>query len=514
MANIKFYSDPEKKIQIYPEIEPNGIFPGVTVGLADNLISPDGIVDTSSFIYRTSDKTQNIDDGYAQLQKLIGATTSTTVNENITTNILATGVTSVSVNSTTFKSKISVSGTYNFIYTAGQWTLNSNNIVLSDYGITITGGTAATNDNIQIVYVAAQVGTITISNPTAIYSIGMNQFNINGNKILTGYTIDTSGNIVPAVNSYVIYFKCLGGNTYTIYNSAVSSTTRAAYSSIIPTTISTGLTVLTAVTTASFGQTVTNDSTHTYYQTASNGYMCIATTNTTNLCCHLTWSGYNDSVYESYFESTLSIPYIDENGVIISNYGIPYIDSTYYDELDFSNHKYYKRVSRIAYSSENLTTISGQTSHYIYDNNWIYYGTATVVYILNSSLSNAYKVSDFGTEEFLDTTLALTATIFYQNNLRDKLRNSVEVITNKVTSILSSSTDIQYPSAKAVYNVQNALRKILGIDTDTFSITSTYTVGSYVVYNNQLWKCTTAVTAAGAWTGTTNWTLSYLFTAS
>lgn len=39
-----------------------------------------------------------------------------------------------------------------------------------------------------------------------------------------------------------------------------------------------------------------------------------------------------------------------------------------------------------------------------------------------------------------------------------------------------------------------------------FSPTSTYAVGTYVVYGGAFWRCTTAVTTAGSWTGASNWT--------
>lgn len=39
-----------------------------------------------------------------------------------------------------------------------------------------------------------------------------------------------------------------------------------------------------------------------------------------------------------------------------------------------------------------------------------------------------------------------------------------------------------------------------------FSPTSTYAVGAYVVYGGAFWRCTTAVTTAGSWTGASNWT--------
>ena len=39
-----------------------------------------------------------------------------------------------------------------------------------------------------------------------------------------------------------------------------------------------------------------------------------------------------------------------------------------------------------------------------------------------------------------------------------------------------------------------------------FSSSSTYAVGEHCTYNGALYRCTTAVTTAGAWTGSTNWT--------
>jgi len=43
-----------------------------------------------------------------------------------------------------------------------------------------------------------------------------------------------------------------------------------------------------------------------------------------------------------------------------------------------------------------------------------------------------------------------------------------------------------------------------------FSESSTYPKDAIVIYDAKLWKCHTAVVAAGAWTGTTNWTQIHL----
>ena len=41
---------------------------------------------------------------------------------------------------------------------------------------------------------------------------------------------------------------------------------------------------------------------------------------------------------------------------------------------------------------------------------------------------------------------------------------------------------------------------------NNFSTSATYSVGDFAIYQNELYKCHTAVSTAGSWTGTTNWT--------
>ena len=640
MATVKFYNDKDKINQVYPEIDPDGNYPGVSVGLANNLTSPDGVDDAEIWNYRSTGGTQDISDGYASLKRLVGTTESSTIEESLVYNLLTTGVTAITVNKNTFKTKISTTGTYNFIYTptityssnlvyslnkstfanyvsqktgtytftytavvspvdtssvistftqstfvskvnetpdtytftyngsnwqldetnvtmsqygivtngsetngttitvyytsnswyygnasismnnygisttgsesvgdtitinyvSNGWELNNSVVTLADYGITITEGNAAVDDNIQIVFVAEQIGVIQVANPTGLFSTGLNQFNKeDGSQIFRNHTISSSGVISTATGYYVIYFKCLGGNTYTIYNSTESSTVRVGWSSGVPTT-SSNVTLLSTSSTATSGQSLYNTNYVSYYTPSSNGYLVVATSDIDNLCCHLTWSGYNDEVYETYSDYTLPIPYKDNSGDVITDYGLCYLNGTYYDEINFEDFKWYKRTTRISYSTENLATVQALGVPYLYDANWIYYGIDTITYNI-SEISYAYRVSDFGTEQFIGTTLNLRANVFYQQNLKDKLRRSVEVVDNKVESVSINSTHTEYLSAKGSFDLDHALRHILGLDVDTFSTSSTYAVGDYVVYNGKLWKCKTAVTKAGAWTG-------------
>ena len=117
MATIKFYSDEAKTKQVYPEIDPVGNYPGVTVGLADNLISEDANSWVrESFQFRSTANKKSVADGYAALEKLKGALKTDTIPESINYNLLTTGVKSILLNTETLKTQISETGVYNFIY--------------------------------------------------------------------------------------------------------------------------------------------------------------------------------------------------------------------------------------------------------------------------------------------------------------------------------------------------------------------------------------------------------------
>ena len=46
-----------------------------------------------------------------------------------------------------------------------------------------------------------------------------------------------------------------------------------------------------------------------------------------------------------------------------------------------------------------------------------------------------------------------------------------------------------------------------GFPCPAFADTETYAVGAFATYNGQIWRCKTAISTAGSWTGTTNWSL-------
>lgn len=601
MAEIKFYQDAEKTNQVYPEINPDGIYPGVTVGLADNLTSEEGVVDTDEWQLRTTGGELDVSDGYATLRNLIGSTESSTVEESLTYNLYTTGITAITTNLETFKTQISNSGFYNFTYvpiisytsdlvyhlneisfatatsqTAGtytftyqaeivrqdpsslistfntatfiskvdenpsnytfiydgtDWKLNDETVTLSQYGITISGtlvenstftivyaannwyynssaismgnygitttgtehvgdtititytgnqwqltygettvdnislatygitvttGTASISDLIQVTYTAEEIGAIVTSHPYYIHSLGLNLFDVDNNsKIFSGYKINDNGEIVTESNNYVIFFKA-PAETYTIKYFGTTTLGNIGYIATIPTTSST-VTLLTPVTSSDWADTLVNNSTTKHVTIENEGYICVSTPLIEDLCCHLTWEGIYEDVYESYTVYDMAIPYTDDNGSIIRNYGLVNLDSTttYYDEIDFVGGKWYQRTDRMAYSAANLATVQALNVPYLYDSNYIYYGIDTIVHTLPDASSD-YKMSNYGIEELVGTnTMPCQVEVFYQENLKDKLRFSAEVIDNKVTSLSDSNTDDQYPSALCVQKYFN-----------------------------------------------------------
>lgn len=81
-----------------------------------------------------------------------------------------------------------------------------------------------------------------------------------------------------------------------------------------------------------------------------------------------------------------------------------------------------------------------------------------IEYVVDDSVLPAnYKVDNYGTEEVLPVpisgiTVAPSLDIIYGVNI-DQSLDSKEDKSNKVTSILPTSNDIEYPSARAVYNI-------------------------------------------------------------
>ena len=110
------------------------------------------------------------------------------------------------------------------------------------------------------------------------------------------------------------------------------------------------------------------------------------------------------------------------------------------DRLDLDKKKYIQKIGRLQNSTANMNIVENYHVPYDYDDNYIYYVLQSEIeYALSSNISTKYTVSDYGTEEFIGTDIALGAQHLYGQNLRDKLRTDVLTISEQA---LSSSQKI------------------------------------------------------------------------
>lgn len=80
---------------------------------------------------------------------------------------LNSGISNVQINIETFETKITSKGSYSFIYTNNNWTFNSENISIGDYGITYNG-TPKENAQITIIYEPEQNNNVVYDGNTLI----------------------------------------------------------------------------------------------------------------------------------------------------------------------------------------------------------------------------------------------------------------------------------------------------------------------------------------------------------
>ena len=340
-------------------------------------------------------------------------------------------LTSATVNKATWETNITTTGTYIFVYDGEKWTLNSTEVILSNYGIAITGtpeendtvtvsySAATPNSSITVNYTKGNLGTISIPKPTSFSATGFNQYNpstmtLNNMTISNGYITSTQD------TSYVCYCKAVGGvtNGYVAYSSG-GYITDIGWCAEIPQetseVIQTNKNVTSTVASIPFDE---------------DGYVVVAVSNTSDICIHPKWSGVADENYEAYTTpSTITFP---TNGTLngstvtlpLASYGMPAIGNVA-DRLDLDGGKYIKRIGRYSYSAANLEIVQAMDVPYEYDSNYIYYVLDTPV-IYTITTSPVYIVNDWGTEEFIGTTVPVVAQTLYGQNLRDKLRNDVE----------------------------------------------------------------------------------------
>lgn len=469
MAEIHFYSDETKLNEVYPAIDPAGVYPSTTVGFSNNLVSASKIVSETKFNYRNTGGNENVLSGEATINDIKGSVNCTTRKEKCSMEVNSTAI-SATINVATFRSAVSNTEVdCTFIYNDGSWKLNNNIVAMIDFGISVSG-IPNINDSIVVHFSPEYVGMITIAKPTKLTSIKFNQFDKSGDNIILNYYINDGGNVTAgkpdvSTNTYgIIWFKCLGGNTYTIYDGNQNPIYRVVWSASVPTRTSRGLTLLTPSTTAApGGQTLINSPYLQYYTPTTNGYLCVVPTEgVENLCCHLTGSGDDDTVYEDYIEDNFifDIEYTlkDSNNQTIFENGLLQVEE-YADEINYKEGYIYKRIKRGPISM--LSTVVEQGWPYIYDNQYVYYYDGEVQEIIKDEILNKdtnYIVGTFGTEQFIGTSLEIPITIQYPLNLK----GVVQEISRKKINVLNVKNGDTLGSMKHVNAIEEDASYSLG----------------------------------------------------
>jgi hypothetical protein len=106
MAEIHFYSDETKLNEVYPAINPAGVYPSTTVGFSNNLVSASKIVSETKFNYRNTGGNENVLSGEATINDIKGSVNCTTRKEKCSMEVNSTAI-SATINVATFRSAVS-----------------------------------------------------------------------------------------------------------------------------------------------------------------------------------------------------------------------------------------------------------------------------------------------------------------------------------------------------------------------------------------------------------------------
>lgn len=377
-----------------PPLTVNGVEPDpttrdigiTTVPLADNLTSEEAQINTGTYVIRTSGGEASIADGAAMLSDIKGSMIKTGyVAESIQMSVTQSDPSSEApisamLDHDAFVEAASTSGTYSFVY-SNAWSVDP-----ASYGITVTG-TPVAGDQIIVVYVKENRGTITTATPTSFVSTGWNLYNH-----AAGYA---------RVVDYSSDYGFMIDGTYTALK--FSETLSGEQTTITPV--------------------------DGYFTVPGDGYVFVTGGNDTDTIIWMTWSDWteeaNGGVFEAYTQTS-----VDLSGVMV-NFpdGLMNIGNVY-DEINLNIGKAYSRIEKMEYTEENLEAVIASGVPYDTDTGYIYaVRVDPAVYTI--SLDGEYTVSDHGEEMFLGTSVPLTASSLYGNDLKGKLRRDVVTISQQ-----------------------------------------------------------------------------------
>lgn len=396
------------------------------VPLADNLTSDQAQMNTGTFLIRTSGGEASIENGSAWLSDIRGNMVKTgyvaeSLNMTVTPAEREEGEETITatIDRDTFVEEVTSSGTITLTYTT-DWSADP-----ATYGITVTG-TPINGDVITVVYVKENRGTITTAQPTSFVSTGWN-----------------------------------------LYNHAVGYARVVNYSNVY------GFMISGTYTSIKFAETLSGEQTEIvpvdgYFTVPSDGYLFVTGGNNTDTAIWMTWSDWteepNDGTWEVYSQTS-----IDLSGVMVNfEDGLMRIGNTF-DEINLNTLKAYSRIQKLEYTEQNLAAIIALGVPYDTDTNYIY-AVRQVPVTYDISLSGDYTVSDHGEEMFIGSSVPVTGTFLYGNDLKGKLRRDVLTISQQTLTSAQKTQVLTNIGGASASSVQ-ALSEHIG----TVDITSEFT---------------------------------------
>ena len=420
-----------------------------TVPLADNLTSDSAQLNTGTYIIRTSGGASSIENGSAMLTNIRGNSVKNGyVAENVSMNVYQaereegeSGISCVIDNAEFLQAVSASSGTMSFVYSSA-WDIDP-----AGYGITVTG-TPIAGDQITVEYTKGSRGTIVTANPTGFISTGWNLYNhAVGYARVVDYS-DEYGYMIDGSYTSLEFAETLGG----------------ARTPITPV--------------------------NGYFTVPANGYVFVEGGNATDTEIWTTWSDWtedaNGGVFAPYTQTS-----IDLSGIMVNfPYGLMRVGNIF-DEINFNTGKAYSRVQRLEYSQENLDNVIALGLPYDTDTGYIYAAKQTVE-SFDISISGAYTADSHGTEFFNGTSVAVTASSLYGQDLKDKLKRNVLTISQQTL------TDAQKQQVRQNIGAaqESILSQLLENLTDlvvfkTYTATITIPANGYTIVTGAMMKTVT-----------------------
>lgn len=540
-ATIKYNTGSDETIKQHIEAMESGVVKTVNeigpdadgnielnrVPYADNLYSDDGAQVDDTFLMRTTAGSGSLSDGSAWAQKLLG----NSVHANFTPESLEMTVNAiprttppaitVSIDQAEFAEAAGSAGTYEFNYTT-DWDVDPD-----DYGLTVTNDpvdgdkitvvwdgvndatasvtagprtappaiTATIDRDTFVEYVTAS-GTITLTYTTAWsadpanYGITVQNEPIAGDQIVVVYVKEIRGTITVAEPTGLV------ATGWNLYNHAAGYARAVRYSDSYGYKISGTYTSLAFAETPE-GAATTITPVDGLFNVPSDGYILVNGGNSTDTAIWTTWSDWTEGYagsFEAYTESEVSL-----TAIMTANfpYGLCKVD-TVRDEIDFVHKQAISRITRMAYTEENLESVKAAGRPYEYDEDYIYQVRASEV-VNTITVEEEYTVNEHGIEFFDGSEIAIYSEILYGANLKDKLKRDVVTISEQ-TLTSGQKAQVRTNIGAAAAELEGTVGKILPVITGSLN-NSGYAIGAgeYFEANGTLYKATATIPKNNAW---------------